>query len=211
MLETADACRREIQLAGFFLGEGDELFDGADGNAGMDGEDVRAGSELGDRVEGFDRIVREFVERGIDRVGGRDDEQGVPIGLRFRRGFSAEDTTRPAAIVRDDLLAEPFGQFGGDEAPYDVVAAARRKRNDEAHGLRRIGLCRCHPERQRNRANGYHRGQSFHFVFHFTFLLTPVQFDQSTWPGLSVVEHQASFFSALVCLCSRFQVRSSKC
>ena len=58
MLEAADARRREIELAGFFLGERDELFDGVDRNARIDGENVRTGSELGDRGEGFDRIVR---------------------------------------------------------------------------------------------------------------------------------------------------------
>ena len=73
MLKAADARRGEIQLAGFFLGERDELFDRVDRNAGMDGENVRPGAELGNRGEGFDRIVRQLVERGIDCVGGRDD------------------------------------------------------------------------------------------------------------------------------------------
>ena len=58
MLKTADARRREIQLAGFFLGERDELFDGVDGHDWMDSENVWAGSDLGDRAEGLDRIIR---------------------------------------------------------------------------------------------------------------------------------------------------------
>ena len=171
MLKAADARRREIQLAGFFFGERDEFFDRVDRNARMDGENVRPGADLADRGEGLDRIVGQLVQGGIDRVRGRDDEKRVTIGLRFRRGFSADDPSRPAAVVRDDLLAEPFGQFSCDEAPDDVVAPTRRKRNDEAHRLTRIGLCRCHPGAQRNRANEYHGGESFHFALHFAFLL----------------------------------------
>src|SRR5262245_17030149 len=167
MLEATDARRREIELAGFFLGERDELFDGVDRNARMDGENVWAGSELGDRVEGFDRIIREFVERSIDRVRGRDDEQGVAVGLRLRRRFCPDVASRPATVVRDYLLAETFAQFSGDEAPYDVVAPAWRKRNDEAHCLRRIALRRCRSEAQRNRTNDDHGGETCQFVLHF--------------------------------------------
>ena len=113
----------------------------------------------------------QFVERSIDRVRGRDDEQSVTVGLRFCRGFSADDASRPAAVVRDDLFAEPFGQFGGDESSHDVVAPARRKRNDEAHRLGRIALCRGHPGAQHNRTYEHHREKTFHFVLHFAFLL----------------------------------------
>ena len=45
MLKAADARRREIQLPGFFFREGDELFDGVDRNARVDGEYVRAGAD----------------------------------------------------------------------------------------------------------------------------------------------------------------------
>src|SRR5262245_7693175 len=167
MLEATDARRREIELAGFFLGERDELFDRVDRNARMDGENVWAGSELDGRGEGFDRIVRQFVEGSIDRVRGRDDEQGVTIGLRFCRGLSADNTSGPATVVWDYLLAETFGQFGGDEAPHDVVAPAWRKRNDEAHGLGRIALRRCRPAAQRNRTNEDHDGETCQFDLHF--------------------------------------------
>jgi hypothetical protein len=83
----------------------------------------------------------------------------MTIGIRFRCGFSADDASCSAAVVGDDLLAEPFGQFGGDEPAHDVVAPARRKRNDEAHRLARISLSCRYPGTQRNRGNEHHRGK----------------------------------------------------
>src|SRR5437870_8272492 len=72
------------------------------------------GFSLASAISSFTEL-REFIERGIDRVCGRDNQQSVTVGLRFRCGFSADDASCPAAVVRDDLFAEPFSQFGGDE------------------------------------------------------------------------------------------------
>lgn len=61
-------------------------------------------------------------------------EQRIAVGLGFRDEFRSDITRRAASIVDHDLLLEDFGEFRRDDAHRDIRAAARHRRNDEAHG-----------------------------------------------------------------------------
>jgi len=79
MLEAADADRGILQLARLLLGGGQQLLDRMHRQLRIDDQDIGAGGENGDRRERFDRIVRQLVEPGIDRVRERDDQQRVAV------------------------------------------------------------------------------------------------------------------------------------
>jgi hypothetical protein len=78
----------------------------------------------------------------VDREADVVHEQGVAVGRRLGRDVRADRPARAAAIVHDDRLPEAFGELCRDDAPDDVVAAARRERNDEADRTRWIALGR---------------------------------------------------------------------
>src|SRR6266581_428794 len=64
------------------------------------------------------------------------------------RHFGADDAAGAgAAVVDDHLAAEPLAQIGAEYAAHDVVAAARRERNDQPHWLGRVVL-RCRHGRE---------------------------------------------------------------
>ena len=79
------------------------------------------------------------------------DEQRVAVGRAFRDDVGADRAARSGAVVDNRSLAEAFSEPHGDEARRDVVAAARRERHDEPHGLGWILI--------RNRIDGNENGR----------------------------------------------------
>ena len=59
---------------------------------------------------------------------------------RIGDDLAADDATGAAAIVDDDLLAEPLAEMLGDYAGDNVVDAAGRERHDEPHRPVRVIL-----------------------------------------------------------------------
>jgi hypothetical protein len=70
---------------------------------------------------------------------------------------SVPTTARAGAVVHDHLLAETLAQRRRDGARNNVIAAGGRKRNNDAHRPRRIGLRPCN--KRQNRQRGSARGQ----------------------------------------------------
>ena len=70
----------------------------------------------------------------------RDDQQRVAVLRRCDASSVPMTPPAPAAVVDDDLLAEPLAEVLRDQPPDHVVAAAGRERNDQPDRLGRILL-----------------------------------------------------------------------
>ena len=103
---------------------------------------ARAGADHRDRRERLLRIEAHlrFVYGGVVGKGHRGDQQRVPVRLRIRRNFRADDAAGAAAVVDHHLLAEQRAHVVGHQAADDIVAAARRERHDDAHRFGGIGF-----------------------------------------------------------------------
>src|SRR4029079_18906912 len=67
----------------------------------------------------------------------------------LQRKFGSNDAAPAWAVVNDDLLAERFAQTMTDDARGAIVAAARRKWNDQPQGMiRKILRERCRSDEQ---------------------------------------------------------------
>ena len=87
----------------------------------------------GDAREIAQRVVGELrVYRGRDGVGGRDREQGVPVGRGFRDDTAAYRSARARAVVDDDLLPDPLGELYRYHARGDIGLPAGRETDDDA-------------------------------------------------------------------------------
>jgi hypothetical protein len=58
----------------------------------------------------------------------------------MQRRLAADVAGGPAAVVDDDLLAEPLRQPLSDQARREVDRAARRERRDQLDRAGRVGL-----------------------------------------------------------------------
>ncbi|EKD37080.1 MAG: hypothetical protein ACD_75C01266G0001 [uncultured bacterium] len=131
MLKAADARTCADQFTRFLFREIYKLLDRLGRYARMDGKRVRSAPQLRDRGKCLRRIERQLIERGIIGVCSGNNQQRISVRLRLCGHFRADNAPRAAAVVDDHLLTEVFRQFGGDQAPDDIVAPARRERNDE--------------------------------------------------------------------------------
>ena len=91
MLEAADAGRRILQLPGLFLGERDQFLHRMDRQLGLTTSTFGPDRQNTDRRERLDRVVGQFVEPGIDRVGERDDADRVAVMRRVADNFGTDD------------------------------------------------------------------------------------------------------------------------
>jgi hypothetical protein len=72
----------------------------------------------------------------------RPHRERITIRVCARRELGADRASSTAAVVDDDLLAEPLRKFLADEARDDVGRTTGRKRYDEADRLHWIALLR---------------------------------------------------------------------
>ncbi len=132
----------------------------------------RHGREIAHRIEGHAR-----EKARVDRERSRGAHQHrVAVGRRLRDDIGADVAAGARPVVDHHLLREAVAQFLRDRAGDDVGAAARRKRDDEADGLRGIGVRRgprlrrqcCKRCRERQSGTAAH-----HFLFFFAVFLSP--------------------------------------
>ena len=143
VLEAADAARRILHIARLRLGEFDHFFHRFYRQVRVHQQHVRGRRQDGDRRKAVDRLVGQLVEPRVDRVHQRHDEQRVAVLGRVGGELGADDAARAAAVVDDELLAEPPAQLRGDHAADRVIDGAGGERNDDAHQLGGVVLRRC--------------------------------------------------------------------
>ena len=126
-------------------------------------------AEARDRRDVVDEVeAKLLVERRVDEICRRDQEQRVAVGRRVHDHLGRDVGAGARAVLDDELLAEPFRQPLPRQPRDDVGRAAGGKANDDAHRPRRIGL---RPSEARHgRKRGSARGQmqkisagKFHF------------------------------------------------
>ena len=93
--------------------------------------------------------------RWVDGVCDRYDADRIAIGRGVRASLGADRSAGTAAIVDIDLLSEFYTELLRDQSAYNVIAATRRKRNDQSHGTVRI-VVRRRVRRQREQQRRSH-------------------------------------------------------
>ena len=93
--------------------------------------------------------IEPLVERGVDRVGGADQQKGIAVRRRIHHAFGGDIAAGARPVVDDNLLTEPLGEPLRHHPRRNVGGTAGRKSNDQAHRPRRIGLRRCDPRERR--------------------------------------------------------------
>jgi hypothetical protein len=80
----------------------------------------------------------------------RHDQQRVTIGRGLCRNIGADDAAGAGAVIDEHGLPEFLPELVGDDAPNDVVTAARRKWNDQPDRARRVVVCHSSRNGRRN-------------------------------------------------------------
>jgi regulator of RNase E activity RraA len=137
---AANARRGHVQLAGLGLGHRDELSDRLHRKRIGDGQYLKAAAERRDRRDVAGKINR-AIERGVDHVVRRNDQQCVAIGRRPGDHFGCDVGGGARPILHNERLAEPLLKPVADHPSDDVDRLPRRKADDDPHRPAWIGLC----------------------------------------------------------------------
>jgi len=100
------------------------------------------------------RVVRQLlVDVRVADMGRGMNHQRVAVGRRLRHDVGTDGTGRAAAVLDHELLAHGFRELLEHDAADDVVGAARRPWDHDAHRLGRVRL-----GKDRNRRKHGHAG-----------------------------------------------------
>ncbi len=150
------AGRRHVELAGIGLGVGDQFGNRLDRQRRMHHHDVGKANDARDRLHLLHEIEIELVvERGVDRVRRRDQQQRVAVRRGAQHGLGRDIGAAARPVLDDEGLPELFRQPLPHQARREVRRAAGRITDHEANRPRWIGLrarvSRCEPEAQPHR------------------------------------------------------------
>ncbi len=109
---------------------------------GADHQHVFHGADVRDTREVPERIVRQFrVQRAVDGVARRGENQRVAVGHGLRHRGRADGASRAGPVLDDHAAAERSTELRADRPREDVLHPARPEGNDDA---RDVALrCRC--------------------------------------------------------------------
>src|SRR2546422_6335407 len=156
----AVAVRGEVELARIAARVLEELAHAVDRRLRGDHEHVRAAAHERDRGEVLLRVERQRpVQRHVDRVGRRRDEERVAVGCALRDEIGADVASGAGLVLDDHRLSQGFREARAQGARGEIGDPARRKRDDEPDRLRRI--LREGGERKKQRDPGAARHPSF--------------------------------------------------
>ena len=91
-------------------------------------DDARDRRDVADEIE-----IELVVERRVDRVGERDQEQRVAVRRRAHDRLGADIAAGARPVLDDEWLAEPLRQPLADQARDDV---GRRRRRQSRRSMR---------------------------------------------------------------------------
>jgi hypothetical protein len=87
----------------------------------MNHHDVREADDAGDRRRVAQEVVVQLlVERRIDGVRGRNQQERISVRRRVDHRLGRDIGAAAGAAFDDDRLAEPLGEPLGDQARRDV-------------------------------------------------------------------------------------------
>src|SRR5205807_10342889 len=91
--------------------------------------------------EVLDEIESEIgCDHGVDGVGDGALQQRVAVVGRVRHEIGGDVAAGAAAVLDDELLAEPLGERLREHARGDVARGAGTEADDDAHRPRRVAL-----------------------------------------------------------------------
>ena len=126
-------------LAGIGLAVVDELLDGLHRHRVRHHQHVGELHDARDRRGVADEIERQLlVERGRDRVVGRDEQQRVAVRRRTDRGGGGDIAAGAGAVFHHELLAEMVRQPLAHDARHDIDRAAGGEADQPFH--RAVGI-----------------------------------------------------------------------
>src|SRR6266496_3815535 len=158
----AVAVRGEVELARIAARVLDQLAHAVEGRLRGDHEHVHAAAYERDRGEVLARVERQrLVERHVDRVGRRRDEERVAVGRRLGDEIGADVAARAGAVLDDDRLAERLAQSRRERPRGEIGDSTRRKSDDKPDRLARVLAER----RRRKEQRGDRGGDSAHRAF----------------------------------------------
>ena len=145
-----------VQLAGILLGVGDELGDRLDRQLRADRQRAQQFTDPRDRLEIGDRIEIDLAHVRHDREHtGRRHQHGVAVRRGARDDRGADRAGRAALVVDHDGLLHPRGEAVGQHPRDRIAGAAGRERHHHPDRLvRKRGMGRTAPTRQRERRSG---------------------------------------------------------
>ncbi|MNI27926.1 hypothetical protein D3C73_816820 [compost metagenome] len=141
VLRRARAGRREVhRFLGVGLPQSDQVGHRLHFIRGRDDQHVGHAQQQRDRCKGGQRVELHLgMQRGILRVVGGVQHQGVAVGLRLGHDRAADHAARAAPVFNHHGLAQFGGQLRADQAGDHVHGAARRIRHDQRDGALGIG------------------------------------------------------------------------
>jgi hypothetical protein len=132
MFRSTVASRRKVEFARIGLGVSDELGDGLGGDRWVDDQDQGQTDQSGDRRDVANEIeIQFFVERRIDRIRRRADEERIAVRCRSDDGLGRDVVASSGAVLNDELLAEVLQQPLAHETCIDVGGTTGRKADDQ--------------------------------------------------------------------------------
>ena len=116
--------------------------------------DLRLAHQHSDRGNVADKVEIELLEkRSVDGVRWADLEQRIAIRWRLDDRFCADVAACTRTIVDNESLAQALREPLTHQTCKNVVGAAGREWDDDAHRPRRIGLRLCDLRDSRERGN----------------------------------------------------------
>jgi tetrahydromethanopterin S-methyltransferase subunit G len=135
------AARAHVDLAGMGLGIGDEFRDRRRRDRRMHQHHGGFAAETRDRHDVADEVeIERLVERRVDEIRRRDQQQRVAVGRRVHHRFGRDVGAGAGAVLDGELLAEPLRQPVACQPRDGVGRAAGGKPDKDVHRPRRIGL-----------------------------------------------------------------------
>src|SRR5881227_2938392 len=100
---------------------------------------MRRGDGERDRLEAFDRVIRDLREqRRIYDEGAEGKEYRMAVGSGFRRLGGTDVAGRAGYVLDIELLSEPVAEFLSNDAGENVDGTARSECDNHPHGAGRI-------------------------------------------------------------------------
>src|SRR5947207_1435300 len=159
----AVAVRGEVELARIAARVLEEFADARDGRLGGDHQNV--GAAAPERAGGgvLLRVGRqEPVQRHVDRVGRRRDEQRVAVGRALRDEVGADIAAGAGLVLDDDRLSQGFRKARAQSTRGEIGDTARRESDDEPDRLGGIVSQRRQRKKQSGGDERYHPRASRH-------------------------------------------------
>ena len=139
VIQQADAARAVVQLAGICPRVRDEAREIVRRQRRVHDEKVRRAADHGDRREVADRVVLQLAHGGIGAVRADvADHQRVAVRSGARHRHRGNRAARAGRVLDHERLLHGARKLVADRAADEVEAAARLRRHDDLHRLRRI-------------------------------------------------------------------------